>query len=218
VSVVKQTAADLEQPAQRQIEAVNQAVNELVSEVVIASGGDARCLYAEWPDVMRLGRSLGEVRVRRGGRVEPDGRGAWWADLSPVGGPALGPFPTRSEAVAAEVDWLGVHWLLSQPDRRPLGRNGGVVRLMLCVLLLVAAFVLVLFVGCLDRQAAVRRSGVGFDQASTKPRGKEGPSNYRSQARRQGGGVVAGGGGGGRRGVPRGGGARAEAVAAGGGG
>lgn len=31
------------------------------------------------------------------------------ADLSPVGGPLLGPYQRRSEALAAEVQWLAEH-------------------------------------------------------------------------------------------------------------
>ena len=30
----------------------------------------------------------------------------WWADMSPVGGPLLGPFLTRTEALKREVEWL----------------------------------------------------------------------------------------------------------------
>ena len=33
------------------------------------------------------------------------------ADLSPVGGPMLGPFSKRSQALNAEQDWLNSHWL-----------------------------------------------------------------------------------------------------------
>ena len=33
------------------------------------------------------------------------------ADLSPVGGPLLGPFERRSDAVQAEVYWLETNWL-----------------------------------------------------------------------------------------------------------
>jgi hypothetical protein len=38
--------------------------------------------------------------------VEPDAHGQWWADLSPVRGPTLGPFGIRSRALAAEMAWL----------------------------------------------------------------------------------------------------------------
>jgi hypothetical protein len=30
----------------------------------------------------------------------------WWADMSPVRGPVLGPFEERQEALDAEVEWL----------------------------------------------------------------------------------------------------------------
>ena len=51
-----------------------------------------------------LGR-LGEKSVSRASHVEPVGDG-WTADLSPVGGPVLGPFRYRTEALGAEVAWL----------------------------------------------------------------------------------------------------------------
>jgi len=46
------------------------------------------------------------VSIRRASYVEPDDHGQWWADLHPVGGPCLGPFPRRSAALAAELRWL----------------------------------------------------------------------------------------------------------------
>jgi len=33
-------------------------------------------------------------------------RGPWFADLAPVNGPVLGPFPERHSAIDAEVAWL----------------------------------------------------------------------------------------------------------------
>lgn len=72
-------------------------------EIIITPGGEVRCIYAEAVD---LGR-LGEVCIRRASHVEPDAAGQWWADLSPVAGPKLGPFKARSQALAAEVEWLG---------------------------------------------------------------------------------------------------------------
>ena len=39
--------------------------------------------------------------------------GRWSADLAPVCGPSLGPFALRSEALAAEREWLETHWLLT---------------------------------------------------------------------------------------------------------
>jgi hypothetical protein len=76
-------------------------------EIIVEPDGDARCIYSEDIDLARLG----EVDVVRASHVEPDDRGRWWADLSPVGGPKLGPFDRRSDALAAEVGWLRDHWL-----------------------------------------------------------------------------------------------------------
>ena len=76
-------------------------------QLVIDPTGTVRCVYDESVDLNALGR----VHIVRGSRVEPNDRGQWLADLSPVGGPALGPFSLRSEALAAERRWLNDHWL-----------------------------------------------------------------------------------------------------------
>jgi hypothetical protein len=53
----------------------------------------------------------GKVAIRRASHVEPSATGSGWtADLAPVGGPVLGPFPLRQEALDAEVRWLDT-WL-----------------------------------------------------------------------------------------------------------
>jgi hypothetical protein len=68
----------------------------------IDSRGQVTCLYGETIDL----RSLGRLSIRRASRVEPDDGGQWWADLGPLGGPRLGPFRRRSEALDAEVAWI----------------------------------------------------------------------------------------------------------------
>ena len=80
-------------------------------EILIELTGDVRCIYAEEIDLT----TLGEVDVVRASHVEPDDHGAWWADLSLMGGPRLGPFHWRSEALSAEMTWLLAHWLPSKP-------------------------------------------------------------------------------------------------------
>jgi hypothetical protein len=71
-------------------------------EIVIDPCGTAMCIYCEDIDLAQLG----EVDVSRASWVEPDDHGQWWADLSPVNGPTLGPFHRRSAALDAEVQWL----------------------------------------------------------------------------------------------------------------
>jgi hypothetical protein len=77
-------------------------------ELLIQTGGRVRCLYGETLDLNLLGR----LSIQRGSHVEPNVAGQWTADLSPVDGPKLGPFATRSEALSAEEKWLLEHWLL----------------------------------------------------------------------------------------------------------
>ena len=75
-------------------------------QLVIEPSGGVRCLYDETLPLAELGR----LTIARGSLVEPTEAGRWTADLSPVGGPLLGSFATRSEALAAQREWLE-HWL-----------------------------------------------------------------------------------------------------------
>lgn len=75
--------------------------------IVIRPNGSLRCVYDEALDL----NLLGKLEIRRASHVEPDEAGKWWADLSPVSGPRLGPFHHRSEALSAERDWLEQNWL-----------------------------------------------------------------------------------------------------------
>ena len=52
---------------------------------------------------------LGDYAVRRASHVEPCGNG-WTADMKPMGGEVLGPFRLRSQALAAEREWLADVW------------------------------------------------------------------------------------------------------------
>ena len=93
-------------------------------------GVTARAIYN--PEVVGFLERLGfkVERLRRASRVEPtpdlpeatrqqlaaqgrlDGaplEQSWWADLTPVNGPILGPFPNNTLALAAEVQYLEAH-------------------------------------------------------------------------------------------------------------
>ena len=71
------------------------------------TNGAVRCLYGEELELNRLGK----LSIARGSHVEPTADGQWTADMSPVDGPVLGPFASRSEALAEEQQWLEIHWL-----------------------------------------------------------------------------------------------------------
>ena len=77
-------------------------------DLVVSPSGTIATIYNEAIDLA----TLGTLTVRRASHVEPDEHGDWSADLAPVGGPVLGPFPYRSAALAAEVAWLQIHWLI----------------------------------------------------------------------------------------------------------
>ena len=76
-------------------------------QLVIDPAGGVRCLYDETLPLADFGR----LTISRGSLVEPTDAGLWTADLSPVGGPLLGPFESRSAALAAEREWLEQNWL-----------------------------------------------------------------------------------------------------------
>ena len=67
--------------------------------LVINPAGGGRCLYDE---ALNLS-SLGSLQIERASHVEPDAAGRWFVDLSPVGGPVLGPYATRSFALEVEA-------------------------------------------------------------------------------------------------------------------
>ena len=73
-----------------------------MTAIVVDAGGAVKAIYSE---ELPLG-VLGSLSIRRASHLEPDAQGRWWADLSPVGGPKLGPFDLRSQALAEETTWL----------------------------------------------------------------------------------------------------------------
>jgi hypothetical protein len=79
-------------------------------ELIILPSGSVRCIYGEEIALTALGSPV----ITRASHVEPDKQGGWLADLSPIGGPLLGPFRLRSDALAAEQAWLEANWLSRQ--------------------------------------------------------------------------------------------------------
>lgn len=71
-------------------------------DLVVGVAGGVSCIYDEALDL----RELGRLTIKRASHVEPDEGGNWWADMAPSGGPVLGPFKSRSEALVAERAWL----------------------------------------------------------------------------------------------------------------
>jgi hypothetical protein len=84
--------------------------------LVIDCRGIARGVYGEAIDLSQLG----DLTIRRASHVEPDAAGHWSADLTPVGGPKLGPFERRSDALTAEFTWLEEHWPTLRPTTSKL--------------------------------------------------------------------------------------------------
>jgi hypothetical protein len=70
--------------------------------IAIAPDGVITFIYA---DELAGLIAEGKAETRRASHVEP-APGGWTADLSPIGGPTLGPFGLRQAALDAEVLWL----------------------------------------------------------------------------------------------------------------
>ncbi len=77
------------------------------AELIIGLGGNVRMIYSDLVEP----HAFGEPTIERGSHVEPDQNGFWWADLTPVNGPRLGPYHMRSNAIEAEIAWLKEYWL-----------------------------------------------------------------------------------------------------------
>jgi hypothetical protein len=85
-------------------------------ELVVGVDGGVSCIYDEAVDL----REIGRLTITRASHVEPDQDGNWLADMGPAGGPVMGPFGTRSEALAAERAWLLVRGGRSRSPSTPL--------------------------------------------------------------------------------------------------
>lgn len=84
-------------------------------EVIVGPDGRARFIYSD--DLAAVTKELGKATTRRASHVEPSD-GGWTADLAPVGGPVLGPYVTRQEALDREVEWLREHGIpICEPCR-----------------------------------------------------------------------------------------------------
>lgn len=83
------------------------------ADILIHEDGRFEAVYSDVDGVVGANTpatlsALGNAHTCRASHVEPAGN-AWTADMAPVGGPVLGPFPLRSDALAAERNWLRIH-------------------------------------------------------------------------------------------------------------
>lgn len=74
-------------------------------KIVFRPDGTIVCTYQEAVDLSACGRA----HHQRASHVEPTDSDEWLVDLSPIGGPKLGPFQQRSAALMEESSWLDAH-------------------------------------------------------------------------------------------------------------
>lgn len=72
-------------------------------KIRINPDGTAVMIYTEDIDITDLGNVQSIIRASI---IEPTDGNQWAADMWLVGGPVLEPFNKRSEALAAEVEWI----------------------------------------------------------------------------------------------------------------
>lgn len=98
----------------------------MTAELLILDDGTVRSIYTDALDFRALAEDLGaSLEIRRASHVEPTSAGLWEADLSPAGGPLLGPFALRQEALDAEVAWLREHLQQHPGGAHAAGNPGG---------------------------------------------------------------------------------------------
>jgi len=91
-------------------------------KIILSPSGNVRSVFSE--PARKLLEAVGEVKIRRASHVDVPGdlrpaaiaaleaagvpivHNQWYVDLAPSGGPVLGPFPVRDDALAAELKWL----------------------------------------------------------------------------------------------------------------
>lgn len=75
-------------------------------------------MYRDSDMLIPLRKKLGPARITRAASVEPRDE-EWWVNLSASGGPLLGPFEARCDAIAAEQEWLDRYLLGDEPLPEP---------------------------------------------------------------------------------------------------
>ncbi len=90
--------------------------------ITVSPTGQAQAIYVDSPELVALMEALGPAQITRASAVEPTDDNRWTADMAASGGPVLGPFDRRSEALAREVAWL------RRNLKSPLGRRRACTR------------------------------------------------------------------------------------------
>lgn len=98
-----------------------------MSTKIVFRGNKLRMLYNENLNLHALGRpSVGRAshveikeplpwwELRQRWRLRKIPLGQWYADMSPVRGPVIGPCCSRTAALAFEVAWLERNWLFKE--------------------------------------------------------------------------------------------------------
>lgn len=84
--------------------------------VKVLANGQIQFIYSD--ELASALRAAGVLNIVRASHVEPNEDSKWVADMSPIKGPRLGPYDTREEALAAEVEWIENNYLGKKKPRR----------------------------------------------------------------------------------------------------
>ena len=72
-------------------------------KIRINPDGTAVMIYTVDIDIAALGNLQS---ITRASLIEPTNRNQWAADMRPIGGPVIGAFDKRSDALTAEIYWI----------------------------------------------------------------------------------------------------------------
>jgi len=72
----------------------------------LISADETGALTFIYHDDLAFLMELGHAETKRASHVEPGPDNKWYADMSPVAGPVLGPFDFRQQALDAETKFI----------------------------------------------------------------------------------------------------------------
>jgi hypothetical protein len=75
----------------------------------VNADGSVEFIYSD--ELRQILEQNGVLKIARASHVEPGIDNKWYADLSLINGPKLGPFEERMQALTAEFSWIEENYL-----------------------------------------------------------------------------------------------------------